>query len=125
MKQTLSNAEMYQRQNSLKPLLSQRNMLGYTVARNYRMLSNALLEYERFKNELIRKYGKQDKDSDGNDLPTVSIKMGTDNFKKFCEELEPFSNIQHEVDLMTVKYETVIGILSGDEILSVDWMLED
>lgn len=125
MKQILTNTAMYQMRNNLKPFLSQRNMFGYIVARNYRMLSNALIEYERFKNELIQKYGERDKDEDGNLLPTMSVKIGAENFDKFCEELEPYNAIEHEVDLMTIKYSDIIGILSGDEILSIDWMLED
>lgn len=125
MKQTLTNFEMEQRRNSLILFLSQRNILGYIIARNYRMLTNALLEYEKFRNDLIQKYGEQDKDENGNLLPTVTVKMGTENFDKFIAELKPLNDITHEVDLMIAKYESVIGILSGEEILSIDWMLED
>lgn len=125
MKQTLTNFEMEQRRNSLIPFLSQRNILGYIIARNYRMLTNALLEYEKFRNDLIQKYGEQDKDENGNLLPTVTVKMGTENFDNFIAELKPLNDITHEVDLMIAKYESVIGILSGEEILSIDWMLED
>ena len=125
MKQILTNFEMEQRRNSLIPLLSQRNILGYIIARNYRMLSNELLEYEKFRNDLIQKYGEQDKDENGNLLPTVTVKIGTENFVEFYTELKPLNDMEHEVDLMTAKYESVIGILSGEEILSVDWMLED
>lgn len=125
MKQTLTNFEMEQRRNSLIPFLSQRNILGYIIARNYRMLTNALLEYEKFRNDLIQKYGEQDKDENGNLLPTVTVKMGTENFDKFIAELKPLNDITHEVDLMIAKYESVIGILSGEEILSIDWLLED
>ena len=119
MKQTLTNFEMEQRRNSLIPFLSQRNILGYIIARNYRM------EYEKFRNDLIQKYGEQDKDENGNLLPTVTVKMGTENFDNFIAELKPLNDITHEVDLMVAKYESVIGILSGEEILSIDWMLED
>lgn len=125
MKQTLTNFEMEQRRNSLIPFLSQRNLLGYIIARNYRMLSNELLEYEKFRNDLIQKYGEQDKDENGNLLPTVTVKMGTENFDKIIAELKPLNDITHEVDLMIAKYESVIGMLSGEEILSIDWMLED
>ena len=33
--------------------------------------------------------------------------------------------MEHVVELMTLKYGDVIGALSGEEILSIDWMLED
>jgi len=51
--------------------------------------------------------------------------LGTPEFKSFCDAIEPFSTIEHEVDLMTAKYEDAIGVLTGEEILAVDWMLED
>ena len=125
MKQILTNAEIVQRLRSLKPCLSQRNLLGYVAARNYRVLSNALLEYEQFKNNLIQKYGEQDKDENGNLLPTVTVRMDSENFEQFCKELEPLNNVTQEVDLMTAKYESVVGILSGEEILAIDWLLEE
>ena len=43
----------------------------------------------------------------------------------FCDELAPFNEMEHEVELMTAKYEDTIGCLSGEEILLLDWMLED
>lgn len=51
--------------------------------------------------------------------------MGSPNFKAFCNELAPFNEMEHEVELMTAKYEDTIGCLSGEEILLLDWMLED
>ena len=35
------------------------------------------------------------------------------------------ATIKHEVELMKLNYNEVIGILSGEEILKLDWMLED
>lgn len=56
---------------------------------------------------------------------TVSIQMSSPNFKAFCDELAPLNEFEHEVDLMTAKYEETIGCFSGEEILMLDWMLED
>ena len=39
--------------------------------------------------------------------------------------MAPFNEMEHEVELMTAKYTEAIGCLSGEEILGVDWMLED
>lgn len=111
--------------HQLEPVLSQRNQLGYVAARNFRILSDALTEYNKFKMELVEKYGEPDRADDGTELPTVSIKVGSPGFKSFCDEMAPYNNIEQEVGLMTAKYEDTIGVLSGGEILGVDWMLED
>ncbi len=125
MKKILKNAKMLEMIHQLQPLLSRRDKIGYIAARNYRFLENSLTEYTMFKNSLVEKYGEPDRDELGNELPTVSLKISSPNFKLFCEELEPLSSIEHEVELMTAKYDDVAGVLSGEEILDIDWMLED
>ena len=125
MKKKLKNIQMDQMINSLQNVLSHRDKIGYYAARNYRILNDSLIEYQNFKNSLIAKYGTTDVDSDGNELQTISIKVGSQNFDDFLKELEPFNNIEHEVELMIAKYEDAIGCLSGEEILAIDWMLED
>lgn len=123
MQKTLKNAQMAAMRNQLQPLLSHRDKIGYVAARNYRMLSECLVEYNTFRNSLIEKYGEEGKNEDGQ--PVLQIKMDSPNFKQFCDELAPFNEMEHTVELMTAKYEDAIGCLSGEEILAVDWMLED
>lgn len=123
MKKTLKNSEVFERLHSLKPLLSRRDKIGYVAARNYRFLSNSLVEYETIRRNLIEKYGEEGKGEDG--APTYTLKMDSPNFKKFCDELAPFNEMEHEVELMAAKYDDAVGNLSGEEILAIDWMLED
>lgn len=125
MKKILKNAQMAEMLCRLQPLLSHKDKIGYVAARNYRFLSDSLTEYDAFKRGLVEKYGQTDKDEDGNDAGTISIKVGSPNFKVFCDELRPFNEMEHEVELMTAKYEDAVGCLTGGEILDVDWMLED
>ena len=125
MKKIFKNYELVAMQQSLKPLLQLRDKLGFIAARNARTIENALTEYEDFKNDLIKKYGEPDYDKDGNKLTTISIKVSSPNFTDFCNELESLNNIEQEVDLMTTNYTDAIGVLSGEEMLGVDWMLED
>ena len=125
MKKCLKNSQMTLMRQQLEPLLPQRNKIGYIVARNYRVLSNALIEYDTFKRELIQKYGTVDRDKDGVDLGTISLKLDSPNFQKFCDELSPLNEVEQEVDLMMAKFEDTIGCLNGEEILAIDWMLED
>lgn len=123
MKHSLKNSQMTVMLNQLRPLLSRRDKIGYTAARNYRILAESLTEYELFRNDLIEKYGEAGKDENGKSI--TQIKMDSPSFKAFCDELQPFNEIEHEVELMAAKYEDTIGCLSGEEILSIDWMLED
>lgn len=123
MKEKLKNSRMNVMLNQLKPLLSRRDKIGYVAARNYRILSNSLTEYETIRRSLIEKYGEEDVDEHG--APIVALKIGTPSFKQFCEEMEPFNEMEHEVELMTAKYQDAIGCLTGEEILGIDWMLED
>ncbi len=119
MNKTFKNAEMVGMMQSLKPILNRRDKIGYVAARNYRILDNTLTEYKAFRNDLIKKYGEDDGHG------SIEIKMDSPNFEIFMKELEPLNNMEHEVDLMTAKFEEAIGSLSGEEILSIDWMLND
>lgn len=123
MKKTLKNAQMAGMLNELRPILSRRDKIGYVAARNYRVLAECLTEYETFRNSLIEKYGEETTDERGN--PTISIKVDSPNFKAFCDEMTPFNEMEHGVELMMAKYTDAIGCLSGEEILGIDWMLED
>lgn len=121
----LKNFEMEKMLESLKPILQYRNKVGYVAARNTRILNDTLIEYFKFKNELLQKYGTVDVDEEGNKLGTISIKMGTPEFAAFNEEYEKLATIEHEVSLMTLEYNETIDILSGEEILNIEWMLTE
>lgn len=123
MKKKLKNAEMAVMLNQLRPILSHRDKIGYVAARNYRILSECLTEYEAFRNSLIEKYGEAIKDDHGR--PIIGVKVDSPNFQKFCDEMAPFNEMEHEVEIMTAKFDETIGCLSGEEILGIEWMLED
>lgn len=123
MKKTLKNFKMIEMLNQLQPILSHRDVIGYVAARNYRILSESLTEYMSIRRGLIEKFGEESTDENG--LPTVQIKIGSPSFESFCKEMEPFDEMEHEVDLMIAKYSDAIGCLTGEEILGIDWMLED
>ena len=119
------NVEMDNMVEQLKPLLAYKNKAGYVAARNTRLLLDELTEYHTIRESLIQKYGRQEQDENGNLLPRVSIDFGSEEFEKFEREIKEFSEIEHEVNLMHMNYEEVIGELSGEEILAIDWMLDD
>ncbi len=119
------NMQMELMMERLKPILPHRDKVGYVAARNTRILGNILTEYFKFKAELIQKYGEVDKDADGKELQTVSIKPDSPNFKAFTKEFDKIKDIEHGVELMTLPYEEVIGLLNGEEILALDWMFTE
>ena len=119
------NLEMEQMLEALFPILPHRDKVGYVAARNTRKLTDALTEYFKFKNELINKYGEVDKDEDGNDKGTISIAPNSPNLVAFTDEFDKIKDIEHDVDLMTISYAEVIGLLNGEEILKLDFMLEE
>lgn len=125
MKLKATNIELELMMLHLRPILPHRDKIGYVAARNTRILKETLTEFLSFKAELIQKYGAPDKDADGNELGSISIKPNSPNFAEFTKAFNEIKNIEHEVDLMTLKYEEAIGILNGEEILELDWMFED
>ena len=57
MKKKLKNYEVLVYLKSLKPLLARRDKIGYVAARNYRFLSNSIVEFDTIRLSLIEKYG--------------------------------------------------------------------
>ncbi|MCD8119767.1 MAG: hypothetical protein LUE29_09880 [Lachnospiraceae bacterium] len=125
MKKIYTNAALGDMLRTLRPFMSRKDKIGYISARNCRTITNALIDYNKFRDDLIKKYGEPDHDEEGNELPTSSIKLNSPNFKLFCDELAPINMVEQELDLMTLNYSEVFEVLSGDEIFSIDWMLED
>ena len=110
---------------TLKPILPHRDKIGYIAARNTRILNDTLTEYFAFKQDLIKKYGEVDRDENGKELNTISIMPESSNFEAFTKEFDTIKDIEHEVEVMTIPYEEVIGLLNGEEILDLDWMLTE
>lgn len=119
------NIQMEQMLENLKPILPHRDIIGYLAARNTRILNDTLTEYFTFKRDLINKYGESDTDENGKETGTISISPTSPNFKDFVSEFDKIKDIEHEVDLMTIPYKDVIGILNGEEILKLDWMFTE
>lgn len=121
-----TNIEMDQKITDLEPFLERTDVIGYSAARNTRMLLNQAVEYREFKDILIDKYGEPEVDENGNPTGRKFLRVGTEAFEKFKEEINQIASMEYEVDgLITLKYSDVNGILSGTEILTIDWMLED
>ena len=106
----LMNVEMETMLGQVQSVLGHVDKVGYVAARNTRLLNTALTEYFQIKQE-----------------PTgrIVVTPKSEHFKEFEKEFSEIATIKHEVELMKLNYNEVIGILSGEEILKLDWMLED
>lgn len=120
-----TNADMDNMLQTLKKYLRRRDVFGYAAARNVRILEAELTEYTNVKNGLIAKYGERVTDDDGNETGDISLSFSSDGFAPFCEEIGPYAEIEHEPDLMTLDYAQTVGVLTGSEILELEFMLRD
>lgn len=114
----LSNIQMERYMESLIPVLEHTGMIGYAAARNYRRLSDQLVEYIQRKDDLIREYGNEHEGQ-------VSITPASPKFHEFEAKLIPFATMEHEVEIMKRPMSEAIGSLTGQQILDIWWMLDD
>ena len=121
----LTNFEMEQMLGKLDKHLSRKDVIGYAVARNVRILRNELCEYFKVRDELVMKYGEADLDDEGNPKGTVSLGFDSPKFAEFNDEIQRFATIEHEPTIFKLKFEQAIGELSGSELLELEWMFED
>ena len=119
------NFELEGKLSSLQSLLRRRDKIGYAAARNTRILSDALTEFFNFRSDIMRKYGKEETDEDGKPTGQLFIKADNPHYKEAVDEITKLGNIEQEVSIMTIDSEDVIGTLSGEEILSIDWMFSE
>ncbi len=121
----LTNIEMERRIGQLESVLDHKDIVGYAAARNTRVFNDQLVEFKKIKDELITKYGEVQKNENGEPTGEICLSINSPKFKDFNDEFEPYALLEHEVDLFTLDYKEAIGLLSGDEILKIDWMFED
>lgn len=121
----LSNEIILRRCNQLTPLLERSDIVGYVAARNTKILSDLIVEYVQMRDKLIVKYGDRVLDDKGKETGEIALYAESDNFSEFLDEIRPYAEIEQEVNLVTLKYEQAIGLLSGTELLEFDWMFED
>lgn len=118
-----TNQQLEAMANSLDPVLKSRTLVGYKAAVNMRAIMDALAAYMEFKDGLIREYGTEIKDDSGR-VVNFAVTPECDGYKVFLQRLGEVSEIEHEVEVMMAHPDDVIGVLSGEEIMAIDWMME-
>lgn len=120
---SFTNKDMGGMIESLYGLLDHRDIVGYAAARNLRHLQEAAREYLDIRDELLCKYGVCEMDADGHPTGRFTLDVASDNGHRFLDEISTYQDIQHEVDIFRIPMHDTIGILSGREMLALDWML--
>lgn len=105
--------------NTLTPLLSRRDLIGYAAAVNTRRIGDAISEYEHIRGEVVKEYGTQD-DNGG-----YFIAIGTPEYMDYERAISEVAAIEQEVNIMTVPLERACGELSGEELLDCWWMFSE
>lgn len=120
----LTNFEMFSMIETLNSHLDKKDLVGYAAARNTRILNTECAEFIKRRDELIGEYGEPYVDENGRETGQTFISPQSQNFDEFAKELEKYGFIEHDVELYQIPETDVIGVLSGNEILSLDWMLK-
>ena len=116
---------MDQMVTTLTPYLDNRDVIGYAAARNVRIFRNELVEYYNYRDELIKKYGKKELDKNGNFTGRYYLDGKSDNINQYAADMSEFSIIEHDVNVFKIPFEKACDILTGNQILELEWMFED
>jgi len=120
-----TNYKMMLNVQKMEDFLSRTDIIGYACAVNTAKFKTVLEPFMQLRDNLVAQYGTDEKDENGKLTGRSVIPMDTPEFNKFKEEIDKLGNIEHDVDIYTIPSEIVIDKLSGEDILSIIWMLEN
>lgn len=120
-----TNGQMSVISDALEKYLDRKDKIGYACARNYRKINDASLEFLKIRESAFKEYGEQEIGEDGKPTGAVFVDVKSENFSKFKEAVDAYVDIEHDVDVMMLKYDEAIGNLTGKELLELDFMFED
>lgn len=97
--------------------LRETGKLGYAIAKNMRVIRDAMKEYVDIRDDALKKYGKLE--SDG----SYSIDM--DDYEKYLDAFKEYDYIENDVPVTLVDEDTFMsGNLTNDQMYRLDWMVE-
>lgn len=112
----LTNGEMFASINVLSGL-EEKGRLGYAIAHNRRVVNEALTEYYDVRNRIITSHGTENKDG--------TYSLSDEQATAAQQELDEFTFIEHEVDIMQVDVDTFCsGSLNSQQMFILNWMVE-
>ena len=118
---SFSNWELEKMGEALRPLLSLTGMVGYTAARNMRLIIDSIGEYVQAKEGLLRKYGTDSGDGSG----SYTIKIGDEHFDEFMGEFAEIASVRHEISFHTLPAERLSDLATGQQLLDCWFMVDE
>lgn len=105
--------------NILTTMLQTKGIVGFKIARNYRMISDELKEYNDKKMELFKKYGKEENGQ-------LIIDKDSENYPLFLQEIEPYNEQEVQFNFrMITEEELANSELTAEQMLILsEYMVE-
>lgn len=123
MRLNIQKIEQYN--ETISRYLDRVDIIGYTCARNSIVFNKELDNFNSFKSDLLNQYGHEDLDTNGNKTGSIVITPSDEHYEFAINEYKKVLNLDRNVDITKIKYPDVIGLLTGNEIVELSWMLED
>jgi len=89
------------------------------IAKNLRKLNEELKEFLETRDELIKKYGEVTEDG------MITLKIDSENFSKYIQEIEPIGQMKFNVDLVKITYDDLPETITPEQVLALDFMIEE
>lgn len=119
-----TNFQMEQMAEQLTKLLKRDDIIGYVAACNYHNLIHETEGFSRIKNKLIIELGTEETTSDGTGSGNFSISVDTPEFETFQKKIKPIGAQKCYPKLFYLKPEECIDRLTGEQMLSYEWMID-
>ena len=121
---TFTNIQMEKMVSDLRLLLSRSGLVGYAAAKNTRILRDEIAEYVQAKDAAITELGEPVLDEDGRETGQITLAFDSPNFAEYKRRMEGIDTAESEPRIFRVKAKDVMGQLTGQEMLDLEWMLE-
>ena len=104
--------------NILSTMLETKGIVGFKIARNYRMIEDELKEYIQKKQELFMKYGNEVEGK-------LIIEKDSENYPLFLQEIKPYEEQEVEFNFRKITEEELAqSELTAAQMLLLGEMVE-
>ena len=121
---TKTNEEATNMLLSMQDYMDTSGIVGFAIARNCRKIADELKEFTERRDALIKKYGEKEIDENGLDTGNMRIKVGSEAFEKFNEDIKRYASIKITFELMIIGFKEVIEVLKAKDIVKLSWMID-
>lgn len=104
----------------LSTMLQVKGIVGFKIARNYRMISDELKEYNDKKMELFKKYGREENGQ-------LIIDKDSENYPLFLQEIEPYNEQEVQFNFRMITEEELANseLTAGQMLILSEYMVEE